>query len=90
MELSVNPMNKRLRLAGSFIVAGLLIQALSLLWNHPLSFIAFLVIGGLLVALGIVVYLLALVNSPGIKAENANDQTSRKSAADLNQNAAQG
>jgi predicted membrane channel-forming protein YqfA (hemolysin III family) len=78
MELSANPMNKRLRLAGSFIVAGLLIQALSLLWNHPLSFIAFLVIGGLLVAIGVVIYLLALVSASAANANDADNQTGRK------------
>ena len=52
----------RLRLAGTFIMLGLIVQALSLLWNHPLSFIAFVAIGGFLVALGIVLYLLTVLN----------------------------
>jgi hypothetical protein len=52
---------KRLRLAGMFIIAGVLIQGLSLLWNHPLSFLAFLGIGALASFIGIVVYLAALV-----------------------------
>ncbi len=59
-----NPINARLRLAGSLIALGLLVQALSLLWNHPLSFIAFITLGGLLVAGGIVLYLFTLVNIP--------------------------
>ena len=53
----------KLRLAGVFIMLGLIVQALSLLWNHPLSFIAFVAIGGFLVALGIVVYLLTVLNT---------------------------
>ncbi len=53
---------KRLRLAGMFIIAGVLVQGLSLVWNHPLSFLAFLGIGGLAVFVGIVVYLGALVS----------------------------
>jgi polyferredoxin len=69
-----NSLDKRLRLAGILIVIGLLIQALSLLWNHPLSFIAYLVIGGLSVAIGIVVYLLTLVNLAG-RTENADHQS---------------
>jgi hypothetical protein len=52
---------KRLRLAGLLILAGLAVEAISLGWNHPLSFIAFLGLGGLLLAAGILVYLLALV-----------------------------
>jgi hypothetical protein len=55
-------LTRRLRLAGVFIIAGVLIQGLSLVWNHPLSFIAFLGVGGLAVSAGIVVYLLALVS----------------------------
>jgi hypothetical protein len=54
--------NRKLRLAGIFILAGLAVQGMSLLWNHPLSFFAFLGIGGLLTLVGIVVYLSALVS----------------------------
>jgi hypothetical protein len=53
---------KRLRLAGMFIIAGGLVQGLSLVWNHPLSFLAFLGIGGPATFLGIVIYLVALVS----------------------------
>lgn len=53
---------RRLRLAGLLIVAGILIQGLTLVWNHPLSFIAFLGIGGLAVFAGIAIYLFALVS----------------------------
>jgi len=52
---------RRLRMAGLFIIVGVLVQALSLFWNHPLSFMAFLGIGCLAVFVGIVIYLLALV-----------------------------
>jgi hypothetical protein len=53
---------KRLRVAAMFIIAGVLVQGLSLIWNHPLSFLAFLGIGGLAALAGIVVYLFALVS----------------------------
>jgi hypothetical protein len=53
---------KRLRLAGMFIIAGVLVQGLSLVWNHPLSFLAFIGIGGLMMFAGIVIYLAALVS----------------------------
>ena len=36
---------RRLRLAGVLIIAGILVQGLTLVWNHPLSFLAFLGIG---------------------------------------------
>jgi hypothetical protein len=53
---------KKLRVAGTLIIVGLLIEGLSLIWNHPLSFIAFLGIGGLVMLAGIVIYLAALVS----------------------------
>jgi hypothetical protein len=55
-------MQRKLRLAGAFILAGLVVQGVSLLWNHPLSFFAFLGLGGLLTVIGIMVYLAALVS----------------------------
>jgi len=54
---------KKLRLAGIFIILGLLIESFSLLWNHPLSFLAFLCVGGFFLVVGILIYLLALVSS---------------------------
>jgi len=62
MQTQANPIHAKLRLSGIFIVLGLVVQALSLLWNHPLSFIAFITVGGFLLAVGIVLYLLTLVN----------------------------
>jgi len=56
--------SRRLRTAGILVVLGLVVEGLSLLWNHPLSFVIFLGIGGLFLFLGIVIYLTALV-SPG-------------------------
>ena len=54
-------MAKRLRLAGALIIAGLVVEGASLWWNHPLSFVAFIALGGLLTLVGILVYLVALV-----------------------------
>ena len=54
--------SKKLRMAGILIILGLVVEGFSLLWNHPLSFLAFLCIGGVFLALGIVIYLLALVS----------------------------
>jgi hypothetical protein len=55
--------SKKLRTAGGLIIIGLLVEGLSLVWNHPLSFIGFLGIGGLLMFLGIAIYLIALVST---------------------------
>jgi hypothetical protein len=54
--------SKKLRISGILIILGLLVEALSLLWNHPLSFIAFVGVGGLAIFIGIVTYLLALIS----------------------------
>lgn len=70
MLIQANHINARLRLAGGLIALGLLVQALSLLWNHPLSFVAFVSLGGLLVAAGIVLYLFALVSIPSAGTED--------------------
>jgi hypothetical protein len=54
--------SKKLRVAGVLIILGLMVEGFSLLWNHPLSFLAFLCVGGVLLALGVLIYLLALVS----------------------------
>jgi hypothetical protein len=58
-------MAARLRIAGLLIFLGLLIEGLTLSWNSPIAFLVFLGIGGLLIAIGIVFFLLSLV-SPSI------------------------
>lgn len=55
-------MNRRLRLSGILVVLGLVVDVLSLLWNHPLAFVAFMFLGGLFVFLGIIVYLASLLS----------------------------
>lgn len=55
--------SKKLRTSGLLILAGLLVEALSLVWNHPLSFVAFVGLGGLLLAAGMALYLWALASA---------------------------
>lgn len=64
-------MSTKLRRAGILVIAGLIVEALSLVWNHPLSFVAFLGIGGLLLAAGIVLYLWVIVSTAGVPSTNA-------------------
>ena len=71
MQTQANSINKKLRVSGALIALGLLVQALSLLWNHPLSFIAYVTIGWLFVAGGIALYLFTLVNIPSGEMEKA-------------------
>jgi hypothetical protein len=55
-------MRKRLRQAGSLIVGALLVQAASLWWNHPLSFLLFVAAASVM-SLGMVIYLLAVLSA---------------------------
>ena len=58
-----NPkMSRALRVSGLLLIVGLLIELVSLHFNHPLSFLGFMFIGGGLLFLGVVVYLWALVS----------------------------
>jgi hypothetical protein len=54
----------RLRTASVLEGAGLLIALISMLWNHPLSFMVFLFAGMPLCAIGAILYLLTIVRSP--------------------------
>lgn len=54
----------RLRLAGLLVGLGLLIEAATLFWPHPTAFLAFLLVGGSLVAIGVLLYLISIAASP--------------------------
>jgi plastocyanin len=53
---------RRIRWSGLLLAAGLGILVGSLLWDHPLSFMGFLVLGCPLIIAGALLYLLALVS----------------------------
>ena len=61
---NANPLEKRLQIAGTMLILGLFIEALCLLWKAPIAFVIFVAIGGLLLGVGVVVYLLSLVSPP--------------------------
>lgn len=52
----------RIRWSGMLIVAGLVVQMLTLLWTHPLAFICFALVGCPLVGVGILFYLYSVVS----------------------------
>jgi hypothetical protein len=60
--LSVEQLEKRRQVAGVFIVLGLVTEALCLIWSTPIAFVIFVAIGGLLMFVGIVLYLYSLVS----------------------------
>ena len=55
---------RRLRQAGLLVALGLLIETATLFWPHPTAFLVFLLGGGVLVAVGVALYLLAIVSNP--------------------------
>ena len=62
--LYANPLEKRLQIAGTLVILGLLVEALCLFWARPISFVIFIAVGGLLLFLGILVYLYSLISAP--------------------------
>jgi hypothetical protein len=63
MNTQLTKIERRIRLAGIFLIAGLVVELVTLRWSHPTAFLFFLLLGGLLMALGIGVYLLSLVSA---------------------------
>jgi hypothetical protein len=61
--LSAKPMERRLQLSGILLILGLSVEALCLFWTRPIAFVLFLGLGGLLLALGIVLFLFSLVST---------------------------
>ena len=53
-------LEKRLRRSALLISIGVLVLLVSLLWKHPLSFMAFLVVGCPLILVGLLLYLYSL------------------------------
>ena len=62
MMLSANSMERRLQFSGILLILGLLVEALCLLWTRPLAFVLFLGVGGLLLGLGILLFLFSLIS----------------------------
>ncbi len=63
MNLPTTKIEKRIRLSGLLLIAGLLVELVTLNWSHPTAFLFFLLLGGLLMAAGIVTYLFSLVSA---------------------------
>ena len=63
MNTQPTKIERRIRLAGILLIAGLLVELVTLRWSHPTAFLFFLLLGGALMALGICVYLFSLVSA---------------------------
>jgi hypothetical protein len=61
MKFKAMGMSKILRVSGILLILGLAIEAVSLMFNHPLSFMGFIIVGGALLAIGVLLFLHSLV-----------------------------
>jgi hypothetical protein len=61
MKIKSLGMTRILRLSGILLIIGLAIEAASLLFNHPLSFMGFIIVGGTLLGVGVLLFLISLV-----------------------------
>ena len=61
MNYSSDPLERRLQVSGILLILGLLTEAICLFCARPLSFLAFISIGGTFLFLGLVLYLLSVV-----------------------------
>lgn len=61
MAENTSRLQSRLKIAAYLLIAGLLVEAVTLYWSSPLSFMLFIGLGGTLIGLGIIVYLTAIV-----------------------------
>jgi hypothetical protein len=53
----------RLRIAGLLVAAGLILQFLTIFWNHPLAFLLFLGVGIPITLAGVLIYLVSLLTA---------------------------
>ena len=61
MKLGAIGIRRFFQVSSILIILGLLVEIVSLLWFHPLSFVLFAFVGATLMGLGIIVYLASLV-----------------------------
>jgi hypothetical protein len=61
---SGDSMNGRLRISGVFVIVGLLVEGLCLVWSRPIAFVVLVCVGGALIGLGVLFFLYSLVSAP--------------------------
>ena len=62
MSETSSRLQRKFKVAASLLIIGLITEAVTLYWSKPTSFLFFIGVAGFLVATGIVIYLLAIVN----------------------------
>jgi hypothetical protein len=61
MKLSQIGIRRLLQVSSGLVIVGLLLEAVSLLWFHPLSFVLFAFLAATLIGLGILIFLASLL-----------------------------
>jgi hypothetical protein len=61
--MTATRLSRRLKLSGILVSVGLAVEAVTMAWSHPTAFLAFLLLGGTLVGLGVLMYLYSIVSS---------------------------
>ena len=61
MKMSELGIRRLLQISSGLVIVGLLLEMVSLLWFHPLSFVLFAFLAVVLIGLGILVFLVSLV-----------------------------
>jgi hypothetical protein len=61
MKISEIGIGRLLRISSLLVILGLVLEIVSLLWFHPLSFVLFAFLAASLIGLGILLYLVSLV-----------------------------
>ena len=62
MTNNANSLERRLRLSGLLLILGLLTEVICLFWARPISFVVLIAVGGTLLLLGIVLFLVTIVS----------------------------
>jgi hypothetical protein len=57
---NISRLQRRLKVAAYLLIGGLIVEAVTLYWSSPLSFILFVAVAGTLIGLGIIIYLIAI------------------------------
>lgn len=68
--ISETPLKKRLRLAGVFVLLGLVVEVAALRWVHPAAFLVFAFIGIPLASFGVLIYLFSLLSFRSLDASD--------------------
>jgi hypothetical protein len=62
---------RSLRISGTLLILGLVVEVISLLWGKPLAFLLFVGVAGFFTLAGIIVYLYSLISLDPAVATNS-------------------